>query len=143
MKRILTDPGELFGVGGLVEEREAALNAQLEELQVRRKNAPSSVTGQPIPAPKRPLSYTRLSVLLDEDISQKGKATIIVNPASKPNADVTWGTLAKIIYRDQFLGNDSPQIRTAKISSRLNDHFFNDPDAVKEFNTWYKTILGK
>ena len=142
MKRILTDPGELFGPGGLVEEREAVLNAQLEELQVRRENAPS-VTGEPIPAPKRPLSYTRLSVLLEEDVGQKGKGTIIVNPASKPDADVTWSTLAKIIYRDQFLGNETPDIRKAKVSSRLRDHFYNDPDAAREFNTWYNTIISR
>ena len=142
MKRIFTDPGDLFGVGGLVEEREAALNAQLEELQVRRKNAPTA-TGQVIPGPTRPLSYSRLNFLLAENASQKGKAATIINPASKPTSDVTWGTLAKIIYRDQFLGNDKKAIRKAKSNSRLRDHFYNDPDAAREFKEWYNTILGK
>ena len=56
---------------------------------------------------------------------------------------MTWGTLAKIIYRDQFLGNDKKAIRKAKSNSRLRDHFYNDPDAAREFKEWYNTILGK
>ena len=139
MQRIYSKPGELFGEGGLVEQERANLEQRLEVLESIRGGAVTTA-GTPVPIEARPMSYADLKRTIEQNDTE---ALNTVNPASKPDVDVTWGVLAKIIFRDQFLGNEPEDVRKAKINSRLGDHFYNDEEAAKEFMSWYKTIINR
>jgi hypothetical protein len=139
MQRIFSKPGELFGEGGLIEQERANLEQRLEVLESIRGGAVTTA-GTPVPIEARPMSYADLKRTIEQNDTE---ALNTVNPASKPDVDVTWGVLAKIIFRDQFLGNEPEDVRKAKINSRLGDHFYNDEEAAKEFMSWYKTIINR
>jgi len=139
MQRIFSKPGELFGEGGLIEQERANLEQRLKVLESIRGGAVTN-TGTPVPIKARPMSFSELRRTIEQNDTE---ALNTVNPASKPDVDVTWGVLAKIIFRDQFLGNEPEDVRMKKVDSRLRDHFYNDEEALKEFKLWYKTLINK